>query len=482
MASKVAQAISALREALPHARLITPNATEEYQTLNNSYLSGFESDLLPAAIFLPESKEDVAAFVRSIQPFANEVKFAIRAAGQQPLPGCANVEDGITVDLRSLRGLHMQDKIVQVAAGERWGSVYEFLEPHGLGVTGGKSTSCGIGGLATQGGLSFYSSREGFICDNVVSFEVVVASGEILNANAQENSDLWVALRGGGNNLGIVTRFDFRTFEQGPMYGGMVFYYQPSFSGQVAALVKELTSTKPSVETHLMLSIAYAQVFGNGNDVLCLNQVYYTQPEQDPPALAPFTNIEPQRKEMNTMKIQTLVQAATEQTSAGQSKIRCLYMNVNVKADIETLNTGGDIWCKELESVKNAAGLMCSYTLQAYPVSQLERTEANGGNVLGLDPKNGPVVNVLLLSYWAGKNDDDRVIAFMKKALEAIKQNAATKGQLVPYIYWNYAFSDQDPLSSYGEENVEKLRNASKKYDPKGMFQTACPGGFKLCT
>ena len=50
----------------------------------------------------------------------------------------------------------------------------------------------------------------------------------------------------------------------------------------------------------------------------------------------------------------------------------------------------------------------------------------------------------------------------------------------MPYIYWNYAFSDQDPLLSYGKENVEKLRNVSKKYDPDGMFQTACPGGFKL--
>jgi FAD/FMN-containing dehydrogenase len=57
--------------------------------------------------------------------------------------------------------------------------------------------------MSFEGGLSFYSSREGFICDNIVNFEVVVASGEILNANAQENQDLWVALRGGGNNLGM---------------------------------------------------------------------------------------------------------------------------------------------------------------------------------------------------------------------------------------------------------------------------------------
>ncbi|KAK7942474.1 uncharacterized protein PG986_011587 [Apiospora aurea] len=299
-------------------------------------------------------------------------------------------------------------------------------------------------------GLSFYSRREGFICDNVINFEVVVASGDILNANTHENADLWVALHGRGNNLGIVTRFDFRTFKQGPMYAGMV-------------------------------CIAYAQVFGNGNDVICLNQLcYYTQPVKDPPVLAPFVHVQPQRSEMNTMKIQTLVEAATEQSGAGQSMIRCLYMNLCVKDDVDTLITGGDIWCEELEPVKDAAGLMCSYTLQPYPLPQLQKTSENGGNVLDLDSNNGPVVNVLLLSYWTDKKDDARVISFMQKALKRIERNVDERGQLVPFIYWNYAFSGQEALRSYGEENVRKLQAASKKYDPDGLFQTACPGDFKL--
>ncbi|KAI3317935.1 FAD-binding domain-containing protein [Xylariaceae sp. AK1471] len=466
-------------EALPQARLVTPDATEEYDKLNGSYLSGFESDLTPACIFLPKSKEEVASFVRTIGSFANDVQFAIRAAGQQPLPGCANVQNGITVDLRDLKGIEAQDGQVNVAAGELWGSVYKYLEPLGLGVTGGKSTSCGIGGLATQGGLSFFASREGLICDNVVNFEVALASGEIVNANSREHSDLWIALRGGGNNFGIVTRFDFRTFKQDSMWGGMVFYYKPSFPGQVEALVRELTSPDASVETHFMLSLAFATAFGS-DDVICLNQVYYTQNVEDPAALAPFTHIEPQMQGLNSMKKQTLVQAATEQTGAGQSKVRCLYMNVNVRADAETLTSSSDIWCEELESVKDAAGLMCSYTLQAYPVSLLEKTATNGGNVLGLDPKDGAVVNILLLAYWDDKYDDERVIAFMKTALERIGNNAERRGQLVPWIYWNYAYSHQDVLHSYGEENVRKLREASLKYDPSGMFQKACPGGFKL--
>lgn len=160
--------------------------------------------------------------------------------------------------------------------------------------------------------------------------------------------------------------------------------------------------------------------------------------------------------------------------------LRCLYMNVCVKADVDTLATGGDIWCEELEPVKDAAGLMCSYTIQPYPISQLQKTSANGGNVLGLDPSEGPVLNVLLLSYWADKKDDDRVTGFMQKALKRIESNAKDRGQLVPFIYWNYAFSDQDALRSYGQEDVQRLQAASKKYDPDGLFQTACPGGFKL--
>lgn len=136
---------------MPQAHLVTPGVDEEYQSLNNSYLSGFESDLSPACIFLPRSENEVVAFIRAIGPFVDDIEFAVRSAGRQPLPGCANVDGGITVDLRSLKGIHVQEGQVQVAAGELWGTVFEHLEPHGLGVTGGKSTTCGIGGLATQG-------------------------------------------------------------------------------------------------------------------------------------------------------------------------------------------------------------------------------------------------------------------------------------------------------------------------------------------
>jgi hypothetical protein len=72
------------------------------------------------------------------------------------------------------------------------------------------------------GSVSFYSGYRGFSCDNIINFEVVLANGTILNANDRENAKLWKALRGGGSNFGIVTRFAMAAFPAGPLYGGIV--------------------------------------------------------------------------------------------------------------------------------------------------------------------------------------------------------------------------------------------------------------------
>jgi FAD/FMN-containing dehydrogenase len=128
-----------------------------------------------------------------------------------------------------------EKKIVSVAAGERMGNVYEKLISLGLGVAGNRHSSGGIGGDAVQvssrnlsgffvfisaGGFSYYSYSRGFICDNVVNYEIALASGEIVNANPKDNPDLFAALKGGVGNFGIVTRFDLQAFDQGEMWGG----------------------------------------------------------------------------------------------------------------------------------------------------------------------------------------------------------------------------------------------------------------------
>jgi FAD/FMN-containing dehydrogenase len=140
-----AGAIAALQVAFPSDQIALPG-TAEYETRNGSYLSQLESDILPACIFQPKTRGEVSQFVQIIKPFAANVEtaFAIRAAGNMPSPGCANVQGGITLDLGLLTGIELNNGVVSVAAGESWAAVDETVQAAGLAVTGGRS---GTGGL-----------------------------------------------------------------------------------------------------------------------------------------------------------------------------------------------------------------------------------------------------------------------------------------------------------------------------------------------
>ncbi|KAK7700963.1 hypothetical protein SLS64_010557 [Diaporthe eres] len=478
-------AIEALKSVFPTEQLALPG-TDEYAKLNSSYLSFLESEIAPAAIFLPKTADEVAKFITAIKSYTlnGSAQFAIRGAGQQPLPGCANVQGGVTVDLRHLTGVEVKEGSVAIAAGERWVNVYDKVQQHGLGVTGSRSALGGIGGLALAGGLSIFSSREGFICDNVTNFEVVLASGETVNANASENADLWRALRGGGNNLGVVTRFDLRTFPQGTFWGGAVLYFPPSFPGQVEALVSELNKPDASDETHLMLSIGYSASYMQLGGTLCMNQVYHTGPraaeDGAPAVLDPFVKVSPQVEQLNSVRSLTLRDAAGEQAAQSADGVRCAYMNTTVKADAATLNAAAEAYLAAIEPLKGCEGITCSLTLQPYSASLLRKSAELGGNVLGLDAADGPLVSILALTWWKDKADDGKIVGTFRKVIETIDRDAASRGTAVPFKYMNYAWDFQDPIGSYGDKNKTFLQEVSRKYDPDGVFQKGVPGGFKL--
>lgn len=315
----------------------------------------------------------------------------------------------------------------------------------------------------------------------MTDFEVVLASGKTINANASENTDLWRALRGGGNNLGVVTRFDLRTFPQGPFWGGAVLYFPPSFAGQVDALVAELRKPDASDETHLMLSIGYSASYMQLGGTLCMNQVYHTgEAETAPEVLDPFVKISPQVEQLNSMRALTLKDAAGEQASQSADGVRCAYMNTTVKADAPTLKAAAEAYLAALEPLKECEGITCSLTLQPYSTSLLQKSAEFGGNVLGLSAEDGPLVSILALTWWKNKVDDETIVGTFRKVIETIDQDAASRGTGVPFKYMNYAWDFQDPITSYGEENKAFLQEVSKKYDPEGVFQKGVPGGFKL--
>ncbi|KAI8306008.1 putative FAD-linked oxidoreductase [Colletotrichum sp. SAR11_59] len=102
--------------------------------------------------------------------------------------------------------------VASIGSGARWGDVYTELEKQGVMVTGGRE------------GFAWQSGKHGMACDNVVSYEVVLANGTVITATSASHHDLWRSLKGGLNNLGVVTRFDMRAFPSQDAYGGITAF------------------------------------------------------------------------------------------------------------------------------------------------------------------------------------------------------------------------------------------------------------------
>lgn len=168
--------------------------------------------LRPWCLFLPRNTEEVASAMKTLSNAGNGAgnwHIAIRSGGVSSVGG-NNIADGVTVDLSMMNSSHYDNEtnIASLEPGDRWSKAYADLEEQGVVVVGGRDANVGVGGLFLGGGTSFFTGTKGFACDNVVNYQVVLPNGTVVNANETSNSDLWRALKGGGSNFGVVTRFD----------------------------------------------------------------------------------------------------------------------------------------------------------------------------------------------------------------------------------------------------------------------------------
>jgi FAD/FMN-containing dehydrogenase len=179
------------------------------------------ADARPLAVVAPAGTDDVAQVVRLAAEQGLEL--AVRGGGHGAA-GYATVDGGIVLDLRSLDGIDIDvaERSVWAGAGLTAAALSTATAEHGLAIGFGDTGSVGIGGITLGGGVGYLVRKHGLTIDNLLAAEVVTAAGDVVVADEQSHPELFWALRGGGGNFGVVTRFRYRLHELGNVYGGML--------------------------------------------------------------------------------------------------------------------------------------------------------------------------------------------------------------------------------------------------------------------
>lgn len=178
----------------------------------------------PAVIARCATPKEVAAAIK----FGTDqgLEISVRGGGHN-FAGFAVCDGGLMIDLSEMRQVTVDPatRRAVVGGGATWHEVDAVAQAHSLAVTGGFISHTGVGGLTLGGGIGHLTAQAGLSCDNLVSSQVVTADGRILMASENENPDLFWAIRGGGGNFGVVTSFEYRLHQVGPLVNLGLFFW-----------------------------------------------------------------------------------------------------------------------------------------------------------------------------------------------------------------------------------------------------------------
>ena len=418
-------------------------------------------DKTPAVIVQCQSSSDVAAAVNYAR-LAN-LPISVRGGGHN-VAGHAVCDDGVMIDLSLMKNvkINVKAKTALVDGGATWADVDSATQKHGLATPGGLISDTGVGGLTLSGGIGWLRSRHGLCIDNMLSAEVVTADGNILNASESENADLFWAIRGGGGNFGVVTRFEFKLHELGPKVMFCAPIYPIEAGPEPIRFWREFMADRNHDVGSLIefSTVAESPDFPEqywGRQVYTLAAVYAGDADEGEKILQPLRELGEMAADFSGQMDYCDVQSLFD-TLMPAGEFRCYwkshYLNGLSDQVINTIlqNFQQTPSANTLSSIWNFGGATAEVAADATAFG-----DRSMPYMFSMD------------SVWSDEADDEKNINWTRN-FWAIMRDYSQDGRM----YLNFPGQGEEGekmLEDTFGENYSRLRSIKKKFDPDNLFR-----------
>ncbi|KAI1331859.1 FAD binding domain-containing protein [Xylariaceae sp. FL0255] len=483
LAVGVAQDTCAMVGNLTSIEVLGPLALG-YITDQTEYWSSSCSDLLPSCILKPTTTEEVAAIV-SILATNNET-FATKSGGHNPNNWFASVDGGPLISTEALNEviLDIASETVTIGPGNRWDDVSAALDGTGYTAVGGRIGNVGVGGYMLGGGLSFMSTQYGWAANSVLQYTLVLANATILTVTNETYPEIFMVLKGGGNNFGIVTSYVVQAYPQGDVWGGtLLIDADDETDAQMLAALRDFTEYYPDEK---------AAVIVTGERTLATLArlwvvfLYYNGPEVPAGVFDNFTSIGTPISTAKTQSLNSLLSANNIYVLKGQVyTIGTETMPLPSAANLDVMNEMFQTWVNVSNTVALVPGVVASIAFQPAPKMLATIAASKGGDMIDIDADVDRIFIELDYSFTfnASYPEIDTTMRNTYRNLQATVQKNQAAGALPSDVFLplfqNDCFYPEDYWGRLRPEKLALAQRVQADVDPTGFFATRT-GGFKI--
>lgn len=457
-----------------------------YTAEQTEYWSASCSALKPSCIIFPRSAAEVAAVMRVLN--TNNEKFAIKSGGHSPNNYYASVDGGPLISTQNLDHVLLDPTtgVVDVGPGNRLDGVAAKLQGTGWTFVGGRIGNTGVGGLILGGGLSYMSAQYGWSASSAISYEVVLANGTIVTASATSHADLFTALKGGGNNFGVVTNYKLQAHPQGAVYGGnLVFVRTPALDAALLRAVRDFTEYNTDDKAAVIVTAERTNVDLIDSWILFL---FYDGATPPPGTFSNFTSLGPLTNDLRTRTYADLMALSNWVVLRGfqvQIGTETIPLPSAAHAEEVLLGAGGihAHWRNVSGTALAVPGIVASIAYQPFPKRIAQAARARGRDLIDVEADADRVIIEMNYAFLL-PTDYDKMDGKMRETYGGIRERVVrwqAEGKL-PNVYlpvfMNYAFYRQDYWGRLKAESRALAREVAQRVDPAGLFRGRT-GGWK---